>query len=227
MIANYLDDVGSALGFDRTLSDRVRAEIEDHLYQAVAAVPAAERDDAERWAIARFGPPHVLAAQFAAVALERRARWLGIAVVLAIAAVLVAMKARVAWYAATQWTLDADLRAVADAVILVDRCAFWLSAVVGVAALAWLWHGRGDLTGRHHCRLRGPCLLCTAAVVALGVTVSGDGVLTALKVGWDPCIAALVPLVSLALEIACASAVGILIANTVRRVTRTAALLQA
>jgi hypothetical protein len=204
----------------------VRAEVEDHLDQAVASAPAAERDDAERWAIARFGPPHLLAAQLATVALERRARWLGLAVVLAIAAVLVAMKARVAWYAATQWTLNADLRAVADAVILVDRCAFWLSAVLGVAALAWLWHGRADLAGRHHC-LRGPCLLCTAAVAALGVSVTSDGVLTALQVGWDPCIAALVPLVSLALEVACASAAGILIADTVRRAACTAALLKA
>ncbi len=99
MIADYLARLADTLSFDRALSRCVVHEVEDHLREAVAADPARDRLEAERRAIENFGDVRVLAAAFAAVSLARSARNASVAVVLAIAAVLLAMKARIAWYA--------------------------------------------------------------------------------------------------------------------------------
>jgi hypothetical protein len=79
---------------DRSLSQCVRREVEDHLREAVAADPEGNGPDAERRAVANFGDPRLIAAQFAAVALARQTRKVGAAVILVIAGVFVAMKAR-------------------------------------------------------------------------------------------------------------------------------------
>jgi len=55
-------------------------------------------------------------------------RFLGALVV--VAGIFIAMKARVAWYAATQWAISDDLRAVGGLVGMVDRYAFLLAAIV-------------------------------------------------------------------------------------------------
>ena len=121
MIQAYLEELASTLRFDRALSRCVVGEVEDHLREAVAADPAPDRLAAERRAIMNFGEPRLLAAQFAVVSLARRTRRLGIAVVLAVVAVLVAMKARVAWYSALQWSMSEDARPLAAIVLTVDR----------------------------------------------------------------------------------------------------------
>ena len=136
MIPAYLDQLADTLRFDRALSRCVVQEVEDHLREAIAADPAPDRLEAERRAIRNFGEPQLLAAQFAVVSLARRTRRLGIAVVLAIVAVLVAMKARVAWYSALQWSMSEDARPLAAIVLAVDRFAFWLAAVIGIGGPA-------------------------------------------------------------------------------------------
>src|SRR6478752_6702716 len=105
MIATYLEELAGALSFDPALSRRVAREVEDHLREAIEADAAGDREEAERRAVAGFGEPRALAVQFAAVSLARRTRRVGLAVVLAVVAVLAAMKARVAWYAAMEWAL--------------------------------------------------------------------------------------------------------------------------
>ena len=52
MISEYLESLAAALGFDRSLSRRVREEVEDHLRMAVAADPKGDRLEAEQRAIA-------------------------------------------------------------------------------------------------------------------------------------------------------------------------------
>jgi uncharacterized membrane protein YidH (DUF202 family) len=47
-----------------------------------------------------------IAAHFAAVSLAKQTRRVGIAVVLVVAGVFIVMKARVAWYAVTQWAMS-------------------------------------------------------------------------------------------------------------------------
>jgi hypothetical protein len=67
VISDYLDSLAGALRFNRSLSGRVRQEVEDHLREAVAADPTRSGGEAERRAIARFGDPRILAAQLALV----------------------------------------------------------------------------------------------------------------------------------------------------------------
>jgi hypothetical protein len=57
VISEYVDVLAARLSFDRSLSRRVRQEVEDHLREAVAVDPAGSALEAERRAIARFGDP--------------------------------------------------------------------------------------------------------------------------------------------------------------------------
>jgi hypothetical protein len=203
-------------------------EVEDRLCEAVAADRTHDRLEAERRAIANFGDPHVLATQFAVVSLVRRTRRVGIAVALAIVAVLAAMKARVAWYAVVQWTMSEDARELGAIVISIDRFAFWLAAISGMAALIQI--GRHGAPAAFHPgdrkQLRRVFLLCACATGALTVSVISDGVLTALQLGMELCAGSVVPIISMAVEIACAGAVIGLILHTMRRAASTEALVE-
>jgi hypothetical protein len=219
MIPAYLDQLASTLRFDRALSRCVVQEVEDHLREAIAADPAPDRLEAERRAIMNFGEPQLLAAQFAAVSLARRTRRLGIAVVLAIIAVLAAMKARVAWYAALQWSVSDDARPLAAIVLTIDRFAFWLAAAVGIGAL--LYAGRHRVASapgpEYRRQMRRARLLCGCAAASLAVSVISDGVLTALQLGTELRAESAVPIISMVIEIACAGAVIALILDAARR----------
>jgi hypothetical protein len=133
VISDYLESIADALSFDRSLSRRVRQEVEDHLWEAVAADPIGDRPEAQRRAIASFGDSHAIAAQFAIVSLAKHTRRVGAAAILVIAAVFASMKARVAWYAATQWAASDDMRPVSAIVGSIDRYAFWLSVLLAIA----------------------------------------------------------------------------------------------
>jgi hypothetical protein len=128
VISDYLESLAGALSFDRALSRCVRQEVEDHLWEAVAADPSDDRLEAQRRAIANFGDPHVIAAQFAVISLAKQTRRVGGAIILVVAGVFIAMKARVAWYAATQWAISDDMRAASAIVGLIDSYSFWLEA---------------------------------------------------------------------------------------------------
>src|SRR4030095_10215530 len=64
------------------LARRVGREVEDHLLEVVEGDPAADRQEAERRAVASFGEPRALAAQFAVVSLAAPARGGGLVAVL-------------------------------------------------------------------------------------------------------------------------------------------------
>jgi hypothetical protein len=108
MISAYLRELSDALRFDPPLARAIVQEVGDHLHEAAASEPTSDRKEAERRAVAKFGDAHELAAQFAAVSLARRNRRMAIAGVLAIIAVMVMMKARVAWYVIAQWAISDD-----------------------------------------------------------------------------------------------------------------------
>ena len=228
MISDYLESLTEALGFDRSLSRCVRQEVEDHLCEMVAADPTHDRREAEQRAIASFGHPHLLAAQFAVISLARRTRSVGVGVVLAIAAVLATMKARVAWYSVVQWTMSEDASPLTGTVGSIDRYAFWLAVIMSAGALASIVLHRSPAA--LHPRYRRPLgrafLLCAAATGALVVSVISDGVLTALHIGTEFCALSLIPIASMVIEIACAGAVILLILDTTRRAASTAALLK-
>ena len=230
MIAAYAELLAGKLYFDPSLSRRVRQEVQDHLWEAAAAGPPGNERETVQRAIANFGDPHVIAAQFATAWLARQAWKVGVTVVLVIGSVLVAMKTRVTWYAAAQWGLSDDVRAVAKAVGLIDACAFWLSVIVGIVGCTYLVVRRAPPTAlcAVHCsRLRHLLLLSAVSAAALSVSVIGDGVLTALRlVGREFSADFLIPISSLAVEIVCAGILIFSLRSIVVRMEHTTALLK-
>ena len=222
MIPDYLDVLARELDFDRSLSRCVRQEVEDHLWEAVAADPAGNGLEAQQRAIANFGDARAIAAQFAVISLASHSRRAGVAAVLVIASVFIAMKARIAWYVAAQWTIADDMRAFSGLVVQIDRYAFWLSVIVGLGGWAYIRSREipAALDPAYRRQLRRFFLLCCAAAGALVVSVISDAVLTALQLrATAMSTEALVPILSMAFEFAC---IGILVSQ-IRGVTLRAA----
>jgi hypothetical protein len=222
MIQDYLDQLSRQLDFDRSLARGVRQEVEDHLWEAVAADPAGDMPEAQRRAVANFGDARAIAAQFAVVSLARQSRQAGVAAVLVIAGIFIAMKARVAWYAAAQWTIGDDLRTIGRLVGTIDRYAFWLAIVVGLGG--WVYIRSCEIPAAlepAYCRqLHRFVLLCGTAAAALVVSVTSDAVLTALNLrGAGLSAESAIPILSMAIEIGC---VGLLVSH-IRGVTQRAA----
>ena len=212
MISQYLESLTAALSFDPSLSRCVRQEVEDHLREAVAADPSGDSLEAQRRAIANFGDPHVIAAQFAVVSLSRRTRSAGTGVIVAIGAIFVAMKSRVAWFAAMPWIMSDDLRAASGIALSIDRYAFWFALIAGIAG--WVYIDRrgvpSALDPAYQKQLRRCFVVCAAATFALGVAVVCDGILTAFRlIGMELSIEYLVPVVSMAIELGCAGALAL------------------
>jgi hypothetical protein len=221
LISDYLDQLGAALRFDRSLSRGVVREVEDHLQEAAAADTVGDRREAERRAIARFGDPRAIAAQFASVSVARQAKRTGAALILVVAGVFVTMKSRVVWYAVTQWTVSDDMKAVSGIAGLVDRYSFWSSVVVAIGGFAYINSRRVSpiLDAGYRRQLRLAFILCLVATTFLAVSVLSEGVLTALHLRRTELDAGvLVPIISMAIE---AAGVGVL-AFQIRSMTRKA-----
>jgi hypothetical protein len=230
MIAAYAELLAGKLHFNPSLARRVRQEVQDHLWEAAAAGRSGNGREAVQRAIANFGDPDVLAAQFATAWLARQIWKVGVTVILVISAVFVAMKARVTWYAAAQWGLSDDVRAVAKSVGLIDACAFWLSVIVAIVACTYLVVRRAPptaLCAAHCSRLRRLLFLSAVSAAALSVSVIGDGVLTALRlVGREFSADFLIPISSMVIEIVCAGILIFSVRNIVVRMAHTTALLE-
>jgi hypothetical protein len=139
------------------------------------------------------------------------------------------MKARVAWYAVTQWTMSDDMRAVGGIVGLIDRYSFWLSVIIGIGGFAYVSGCRipQAFYPAYRKQLTRFFLLCTAATGALIISVISDAVLTALQLlGTELCTGFLVPIFSMAIEIACAGVLVFQIRGVVQRMASTTALLK-
>ena len=207
----------------------MRQEAEDHLWEAVAVDPAENMFESQRRAIANFGDPQVIAAQFAVISLAKYAKRAGVAAVLVIASVFMAMKARVAWYAAMQLAISDDMKAVSGLVVQIDRYSFWLSIIVGLGGWAYIRSRRipAAFHPAYRRQLRRFFLLCTTAAAALVVSVISDGVLTAIQLpGRELSVEFLVPIVSMAIEIACVGILVFHIRGVALRAASTAALLK-
>lgn len=227
MIQDYLDRLSRELDFDRALSRRVREEVEDHLWEAVEASPTGNELEAQARAIASFGDARTIAAQFAVVSLAVRSRRAGIAAVLVIAGVYLAMKARIAWYAAAQWAIGDDMRALAGLVVLIDRYAFLVSLIIAIGGFIYIRSRQipAAFYPAYRLQLRRFFLSCAATVAALVVSVSSDAVLTALQLrGPGLSAMSLVPILSMAIEIACVGFLVIQIRDIWLRTASTAAL---
>jgi hypothetical protein len=211
VISGYLETLSAALSFDQALAQRVRQEVEDHLQQAIAADPSNGGIAAERRAIAEFGDAQAIAAQFATISVAKQMRKLGITLILVIASVFVAMKGRIAWYAITGGGAGHDMTAVTTMVASIDRYSFWLSVIIGTGSFAYVL-GRpipALVDVQYRKQLRCVLVSCLAAIAPLVLSVISDGVLTAIPlVEAELCAWSLVPIGTMAIEIAC---VGILV----------------
>lgn len=230
MIAAFAELLAGKLEFSRSLARRVRQEVQDHLWEAAAASPSRNEREAVQRAIANFGDPHVIAAQFATAWLARQSWKVGVTVILVISSVFVAMKTRVTWYAAAQWGLNDDVRVVAKSVSLIDAYAFWLSVIVGIVGCTYLVVRRvptAALCAAHCSRLRHLLFLSAVSAAALSISVIGDGVLTGLRlVGREFSADFLIPISSMVIEIVCAGILIFSVRNIVVRMAHTTALLK-
>jgi hypothetical protein len=94
------------------------------IQEATAADPSGDRRDAERRAIATCGDAYAIVAEFAAIALSRRAKRLAFWLVLALLGVLLAMKGHGAWYVAMEWGIPPHMRPAATLIGGIARYAF-------------------------------------------------------------------------------------------------------
>jgi hypothetical protein len=223
VISAYVERLAQALDFDPSLSRCVRREVEDHLWEAVSAHPTEDGLEAERRAVMNFGDPYVVAAQFAVVSLAKQARRIGIGATMVIGAVFIAMKARLAWYSVMECP-PGQMGGLGEVVVSIDHYAFWLSVFVGIAG--WTYIGSrpipAALTSEYRAQLRRFFLVCLTATGALIVSVISDGVLTSLRlVGTRWSLDALIPCVSMAIEVVCAGALVVSIRSMTQRVAST------
>ena len=228
VIAEYAESLAARLRFDRSLARCVRQEVEDHLWEAVATGSTGDPLEAQRRAIADFGDAHVIAAQIAVVSLAKQIKKIGVTVVLVIAAIYLAMTTRVTWYDLGQWALCEDRRALSGTIGLIDRSTFWLAVLGGIAAWAYIGsrHTPTTFHPAYREQLRRFFLLCSIATGGLIASVICHGVLTALRLsGWELSVDFLIPIFSIAIEIACAAVLVGHIRGITKRMASTAALL--
>jgi hypothetical protein len=204
-IADYLDALARELDFDIALSRRVCAEIEDHLWQATDDSPSTE---SQQRAVANFGDPRDIARQYMTASLLAQIRRVGLAMIIAVVGIFLAMKARVAWYSLMQWEWNTDWEAVRAVGLAIDRYGFMVA--IGIALIGWAYIGTRRAPIRFHVtynnELSRCIVLCGAAASGLAVSVAIETVLTGIRLfetEWSS--ASLVPILSLVFEMAAAT----------------------
>ena len=208
LISDYLDTLTRALSFDTLLARRVRQEVEDHLSEAVAAEPEADSGAAQLRAIGNFGDPRAIASEYAAQSLFWQTRRVGIVAVVVAAGILVTMNARGAWYGWTQWGVSAELAALRRIGLSIDLYAYAIALAIGLVGWAYIGTRRraASFDAPYRDQVRRCLLLCAVAAIPLIATVATDAVLTALRLFESELrLMALVPIVTMAGEIAFAA----------------------
>jgi hypothetical protein len=216
-IADYLDALVGELGFDIALSRRVCAEVEDHLWQATDGCMSIE---SQQQAVANFGDPHDIARQYITATLLAHIRWVGLAMIGAATAIFLAMKARVVWYEVMQWKLNAEWEAVRAIGLAIDRCGFIVA--LSIALIGWVYISTRRAPVRfdipYNKELNRCIVLCGAAATGLIVSVTIETVLVGirlLELEWS--VAALVPILSIVIEMAAAALLVLRIRAMIRR----------
>jgi hypothetical protein len=206
-IADFGSAVARELSFDPRLARRLRAEVEDHLHEALAdrAGPDGENRLAE--VMCAFGDPQAFARQFLATALLSLARRAAAVTALAVVGMFGAMEARAAWYGWVNWQVSDHVQAANAIGHPVDRFAFVLAAAFALSALVYVIMRRAPVRfyptfGREI----GFCIKLNAAVALVLIgAMATELVLNGVRLFEAELDArALVPFVSLMLEVAVA-----------------------
>ncbi|WP_024519467.1 hypothetical protein [Bradyrhizobium sp. Tv2a-2] len=225
-IADYLDALKRELGFDIILSRRVCAEVEDHLWQVTDGCMSIE---SQQQAVANFGDPRDIARQYITATLLSHIRWVGLAMIGATSAIFLAMKARVMWYALMQWQLNAEWDAVRAAGLAIDRYGFFAAICIALIGWAYISTRRAPihLHVTYNKELNRCIVLCGATAGGLIVSVTVETVLTGIRLfQMEWCAAALVPVLSLIVEMAAAALLVLRIRAMIRRTAIAFSLLE-
>lgn len=219
-IADYADLLARELRFDPALSRRVRAEVEDHLWEAAADAREGPTLESQHRVIAGFGDPSELARQYVAASLLSQLRRMRTVMGLTVIGIFVAMAGRVAWYRITRWKVDQALQGITEVGLAIDRYAFMFALVT--ALIAWVYIGtrRAPLwPDIDYARELSRCTaLCAAVASALAVAVAIESVLTVSRLmGSKVWTAALIPVLTLTAEMAAAGLFMFCLHTTVRR----------
>ncbi len=220
-IDTYIETLERELSFDMELSRRVRTEVEDHLSEAAAA-RSGPSPEAQRRAIENFGDPRDLARQYIAASLLAQVRRSGAVTVLGLIGIFVMMKARVAWYGFTQWESSQSLKMVSAIGLPIDRYAFMLALIIALIGCLYIGARRvpAEFGLAYSKEIKRCMVLCGAVAGALLVAIFIETVLTAIRLwGAGVSAAALVPTLSLAVEIAIATVLIRHVRATIRRAT--------
>jgi hypothetical protein len=220
MIAAYMKRLQDALGDDPALSARIMQEVRDHLEEALAAETTEDPCAAERRVIERFGDPCELAAQFAPIFLARHTRRAGLSILIATVVIMMMMKARVLWYGIVEWKLTEPVQTVASRIIAVDRYASWLAIAIAIASVLYVSRHAVPLrlnedSQKYAQRAAGLFILAT---IPLGISVASDLALTILQLPAVLNATALIPVMSMSIEIACIVTAALLVRNAAHRV---------
>jgi hypothetical protein len=218
-VADYLAALARDLGYDPALSRRVRSEVEDHLWQAADARGGRSVEN-QLQAILSFGEPRELARAYLTTSLLSQIRFAGAAMVLAAAAIYLAMKARGAWYAWMGWEPNSDFGAVSAIALQIDRYATMLAIIAALIASAYIATRRVPerINISYRKQLDYCIVLCSASACALSVCVISEMVLTGVRLSGMPwSAAALIPVLSLVVEIAAIFGFVFSIRTTIRR----------
>jgi hypothetical protein len=227
VVADYLDALARELSFDMALSRRVRREVEDHLWETTIDEAGGDSSEAQRRAVANFGDPREIARQYAALSLLSQTRRIGAIAVLALTGIFMAMKGRGAWYGLVQWGLGDHLKNAYTIGLSIDRYAFMIGLAVGVIGWAYIASRRAPTAYHKGYRIQVTrCVMfCTVTAGALLATVVTDTILTGLRLFEARLSAsALVPLLSMGIEIAFVSVLILHIRATIQRMALVSSL---
>jgi hypothetical protein len=230
IIDDYLDALTRALSFDIPLSCRVRKEVEDHLREAIADEPGGDPIAAQGRAVARLGDPRAIACQYVATSLLAQTRRVGFILIAALAGIYVGMKGRSAWYDFMEWErLTGHLKDVAAMSVSIDHNAFRIALAVGIVGLGYIASRRAPMSFEvaYRSQVTRCVVLSAVTAVALLTSVVADAVITGLRlsaVHLAP--AALLPVLSIAAEMALVSALVLHIRTTLRRAASVSSLLR-
>jgi hypothetical protein len=222
-IADFSGAVAHELSFDPRLARRLRAEVEDHVHEAVADRADPHGEDRLPDVIRAFGDPQVFARQFLATALLSLARRTAAVTALAVIGMFGAMKARTVWWGWLNWPVSDRVRAATAIGVPVDRFAFALAAAFALSVLAYVVIRRAP--ARFHAGFGweiGFCIKLNAAVaLALMSAMATELVLSGIRLFEAELDAyAVVPFVSLTLELAVAGGYMAYIFIATRRCSR-------
>lgn len=223
IVTDYLDTLSRELGFDPALAWRVRAEVADHLMEAVEDDPSCAPEVGAERAVRAFGDPRAIVRDWVALSLWRQTRRAGAMVILVTAGMFLGMYARLLWFGMLQVTTSTELGRLGQIGRAVDHIAFPGAFAIGILGWALLSLRSSPAAAPDRRWLRWSLRLSEFAAAALIVSVAMDALLAAVRLGGiAPTVRFLVPLLSLALEVGLAA----LLVRDVLAARRRAALLQ-